>query len=50
MCQGLMKFLCESNKTTFFGESVPCNTRIYEKVSCDNVGSTGIFYLNTLFT
>ena len=42
-------FLCKSNKTTFLGQSVPRNTWIYGKVSYDNVGSTEIFYLNTLF-
>ena len=43
-------FLCESNKTSFLGQSARCNTWIYGKISYDNVGSTEIFYLNTLFT
>ena len=49
MCKDKSIFLCKSNKTTFLGQSVPRNTWIYGKVSYDNVGSTEIFYLNTLF-
>ena len=49
MCKDKSIFLCKSNKTTFLGQSVPLNTWIYGKVSYDNVGSTEIFYLNTLF-